>query len=626
MMKKLLPLLVFMAMTAANADTNQDAYNAGSSFGKGNSSQGTGSLNNPGSVTGSIPGYTENPPQSDYYGGVKGGDSGLADKGLSEMQGNDAAQSIIESGTKNPPPTISSDATYITTGKDAEKGAESVLDGTGQQCTEVTVSKSTFEDFKCDKDVASVESCSRTGSASGHFETTQGTETFVINAPKMSSSFDGSKGFYFTFPAPATGKVISAKVYWYTSSKGTINYLTWWGLNNVQLKYQGPFNYSLPSAKGYPLTKGTNVPRAHVTNQQCLGADQGHCGDLAKQYMRDMKSGVLVIRVTLVMDTTVETWVPDVVWNESCPFDKTKGKPTGSVCIDPGGERTVTVNGKNYQVYSDCWGYSDNYVLPVESTGTCGTLMDDPQCTVSNQTCLESTDGECTHMGYTYQCQRDHTSGGLVCGGDYFCKTGECDATNGAGDNGFDEAVAKLAGLASAGEDVANSQDEMNVRAFTGETMSCRKAFAGFSNCCKDSGWGADVGLAHCNDDEMALGKAKAKKVTVSVGTKCDHKVLGVCVQKSQVYCVFQGKLARIIQEQGRRDQLGVSFGSGDNPDCRGITVDELQHIDFDRVNFSDFYEDLMNNQKIPDTGTMVQQVKDRIAAQVQQQQNNGGK
>ena len=93
-----------------------------------------------------------------------------------------------------------------------------------------------------------------------------------------------------------------------------------------------------------------------------------------------------------------------------------------------------------------------------------------------------------------------------------------------------------------------------------------------------------------------------------------------MCVQKSQVYCVFQGKLARIIQEQGRRDQLGVSFGSGDNPDCRGITVDELQHVDFDRVNFSDFYEDLMNNQTVPDTSAQVKQIKDRIAAQVNQQ------
>ena len=41
----------------------------------------------------------------------------------------------------------------------------------------------------------------------------------------------------------------------------------------------------------------------------------------------------------------------------------------------------------------------------------------------------------------------------------------------------------------------------------------------------------------------------------------------------------------------------------------------ELQSIDFDKINFADFYEDLMNNQKVPDTSTQVKQIKDRIAA-----------
>ena len=200
--------------------------------------------------------------------------------------------------------------------------------------------------------------------------------------------------------------------------------------------------------------------------------------------------------------------------------------------------------------------------------------------------------------------------------------SGDCDDTNGAGDSGFDTAVAKLAGLASAGDDVVN--DQINIKAFTGQAMSCRKAMAGFSNCCVDSGWGNNAGLANCNSDEMAIGKAKAKKVVVSVGEACNRAVLGVCIQKKQVYCVFGGKLARIIQEQGRRDQLGVSFGSGDSPNCRGITVPELQAINFDLINFADFYSDLMTNQKIPNSSVMVQQVKDRIAAQVNAQ--GGGK
>ncbi|WP_187641478.1 conjugal transfer protein TraN, partial [Escherichia coli] len=88
--------------------------------------------------------------------------------------------------------------------------------------------------------------------------------------------------------------------------------------------------------------------------------------------------------------------------------------------------------------------------------------------------------------------------------------------------------------------------------AFTGEAKFCRKAAAGFSNCCKDGGWGQDVGLAKCNSEEKALGKAKDNKLTVSVGEFCSKKVLGVCLQKKRSYCQFDSKLAQIVQQQGR--------------------------------------------------------------------------
>jgi conjugal transfer mating pair stabilization protein TraN len=327
------------------------------------------------------------------------------------------------------------------------------------------------------------------------------------------------------------------------------------------------------------------------------------------------------IYITVQIVSTEQVWAPEVSTPSACASGP-GGQLTGSVCTQPGGSKTVVKDGVTYTVTSDCWQYTDTYLVSENTVGTCASLINDASCTKSAETCSEYVDTQCSHKDYTYQCQKVYSSSGLVCGGQYFCKTGDCSDTDGAGDSGFDTAIAKLAGLASAAEDVKN--DQINVKAFTGQAMSCRKAFAGFSNCCKDSGWGSDAGLAACNSDEMALGKAKAKKVTVSVGDRCDHQVLGVCVQKSQVYCVFQGKLARIIQEQGRRDQLHVSFGSGDSPDCRGITVPELQSINFDLINFQDFYSDLMANQKIPDSATMVQQAKDRIAAQVAAQ--TGGK
>lgn len=77
--------------------------------------------------------------------------------------------------------------------------------------------------------------------------------------------------------------------------------------------------------------------------------------------------------------------------------------------------------------------------------------------------------------------------------------------------------------------------------------------------------------------------------------------------------------VTRSVQQQGRNGQLRISFGSAKHPDCRGITVDELQKIQFNRLDFTNFYEDLMNNQKIPDSGVLTQKVKEQIADQLKQ-------
>lgn len=159
----------------------------------------------------------------------------------------------------------------------------------------------------------------------------------------------------------------------------------------------------------------------------------------------------------------------------------------------------------------------------------------------------------------------------------------------------------------------------MNVRAFTRKRTTCRKAAAGVNNCCK-SGGGSDVGLAHCDSEEKALGKAKERKLTVYVGSYCSNNVLGVCLQKKEAYCLFDSKLAKIVQEQGWAGQLRIGFGSAKNSDCRGITVDELQAINFDRLNFADFYADLESGSTIPADQELIDRVKDQIANSLQGQ------
>lgn len=608
-MKQLIAAALLLLPSLVMADAVSDAYNAGAAFGKGNAGQGTGSLSNPGAVTGSIPGYTANPPESGYYGGVQGGDGGLADKGQEALQNSDAGQAIIDSGVKNPLPVIDPEAPYITIGKDAESAADGIVNGIGnaQQCQETTVNKTVFEKYTCERDVWVEQSCVRNGTAGGGYgQPVVTTKTITINPGDWTIS---NRIMSFTVPEDmviTSGTLKMDTPAWMLDARGTFMG------TSLTLSYSQTFTLNV---SGMVVKKGQVISSSQFCDSDCSRITTSLIDSQMRSYAK----------FTLVL-TARDSYTPfegKVTWAESCGFSKSGSVKTNSVCTVAGGDRTITFDGEKRTVYSSCWQYTDMYLVKSNSKGTCESLMNNKACTSTGTTCTTKNGSYCEHETVSYDCQKTYSSGGLLCGGQYYCKTGDCNDTSGAGDSGFDTAVAKLAGLASAADDVKEQQDGVNVRAFTGSVMSCRKAVAGFSNCCKDSGWGSDAGLASCNSNEMALGKAKAKKVTVDVGERCDKEVLGVCVQKSRVYCVFGGKLARIIQEQGRRDQLHVGFGSGKSPDCRGITVKELEGIDFDKVNFADFYDDLMNNQKIPDTATQVKLIKDRIAAQVNQQ---GGK
>ncbi|WP_273759525.1 type-F conjugative transfer system mating-pair stabilization protein TraN [Pantoea ananatis] len=614
-------LIVFLLMSGirgAYADANSDAFNDASGFAQGNKHQGTSAASgtDPASV---IPGYTPNPTQSSNYGGVRGGDGGIADKGQTSLGQNEAGQTVNDSSTKKPATKIDPNADFIQNGKNAEANGGSIVDGTGSQCSEKVVSKSVFENYSCDRDVNQIQTCARTASiqVTGSKETY--TTQFVMNPRNSTGINEPNWWIRYDFTIPDDGTLSSGS--WDFRQPGAPYY------HSPRLNWSfRAFGTTITTFQNY--SGNFDISPQHVTKGQVVSLwyhynTDGHYESGRDGNKRSLADGTLVLNITLAMTAERDTTSSRVVWTESCPFDKsTATSSAGSQCVDPGGNRTITQNGRDYTQYSDCWQYSDAYVVPVNSTGNCDQLINNRNCTLAGRSCAQYEAGTCMHENDTYQCQTVYQSEGQLCGGQYFCRTGDCSETDGAGDNGFDMSVSKLAGLASAGDDVKNGS-QIDIRAFTGQAMSCRKAVAGFSNCCVDTGWGNSAGLANCNSEEMAIGKAKAKKVTVYVGDKCDHAVLGVCVQKSQVYCVFGSKLSRIIQEQGRRDQLHIDFGSGDSPNCRGITVPELQSISFDRINFQDFYSDLMANQKIPNASVMIQQAKDRVAAQVQAHQGD---
>ncbi|HBW4116834.1 TPA: type-F conjugative transfer system mating-pair stabilization protein TraN [Klebsiella pneumoniae] len=606
-MKRILPLLVATASVfMVQPLIANEQFNQGMQQGKANKGQGADAIQGfkPAEV---IPGYTTSPSESGYYGGVTSSGVDMTSPGSAALNSSETGKTITESILNTPANNKPSlDAPFISEGLDMQAKAETITGGGFDGCVDQPASFTEITTHQCLRDTKIEQYCTRTATIVGDWKETTEVKTYTLTAFNFSRS---GKQIVFSVAAPEAGIIHSASL-----NVTTQNYL--WNSRasfmNTTFNLTWNDTIALGGATGMVLAKGQTL-----SGTSCSG--NGSCtGTLDNVIFNQFVGGSSRFTLTLVMQVKSREWVPRVEWSESCPFSKSEGAMTGSQCVEPGGTRSVVVEGKTYSIHQDCWKWQDTYLTQTETEGTCGEYMKDSACTVTRSQCADTVDGFCVSQQVTYSCERKKTGNGQICGGEFFCTDGSCAQGQTGTSNMFGQAVSALAAVAAAGEDVAELNGE-NVRAFTGEAKSCKKMAAGFNNCCKDSGWGQDVGLSSCSSDEKALGKAKEKKLTVYVGEYCSKKVLGVCLEKKRGYCQFDSKLARIVQEQGRRDQLGVGFGSGKSPDCRGITVDELQRLDFGVMNFSDFYSDLDAGSEIPEDQALLKKAQDIIAEKMKE-------
>ncbi|MFS1936278.1 type-F conjugative transfer system mating-pair stabilization protein TraN [Vibrio splendidus] len=292
-----------------------------------------------------------------------------------------------------------------------------------------------------------------------------------------------------------------------------------------------------------------------------------------------------------------------IKWQSSCSTLLPECRQTRRTCVEGAGTRVL--NGVS--TYLGCWKYKIDHQCDL--TDSCASLPTD--CTTTSSACSLIQNGVCVEKEFNKSCpEQTCSTTNLICGETSFCLDGDCYGEMPTQNSEFDESAAALAGLNAAGESLGNPPTM-----FTGKAMKCTDGFFGFADCCKDGGWGTDLGLAQCNEDEKALGQAKEKKLTISLGSYCASKVLGACTRKKKTYCVYDSKMARIIQEQGNKNQLGSNFGSAKNPICDPITPEQLQSINFEHIDFTDFYEDMHADMDLPNTD----EIKNRLESSLKQ-------
>ena len=212
--------------------------------------------------------------------------------------------------------------------------------------------------------------------------------------------------------------------------------------------------------------------------------------------------------------------------------------------------------------------------------------------------------------GSTVDCgaDLDDADDGGSCGQVTYCVGAGCETLEPEANTGFVEATTRLNMALEMGGDEFDRQD---MSFFAGQRRACHIKLFGLANCCKNSG--LLVGLGNCSASERELAEERNAGNTHYLGKYCSKRTFfGVCIRRSRAWCVFGSKLGRILQQQGR-SQLGIGWSS-----CRGLTVAEIEGIDFARLDLSEFTQDLMDGSRepavtLPDAGDTGQAMRTRI-------------
>jgi hypothetical protein len=107
-----------------------------------------------------------------------------------------------------------------------------------------------------------------------------------------------------------------------------------------------------------------------------------------------------------------------------------------------------------------------------------------------------------------------------------------------------------------------------------------------------------------CEEEELSFGIQLVNRACHHVGTYCSKKVrfLGLekCVIETQTHCCFSSPFARIINEQLRAQGIGPDWGTATEPNCDGIQISELQNVDWDLVDLSEWEAILFEAGLVP--------------------------
>ena len=298
-------------------------------------------------------------------------------------------------------------------------------------------------------------------------------------------------------------------------------------------------------------------------------------------------------------------------------------------CVSSG---TKIVDG--FAVTKDCWEWSYIKTCNYPSKDDCKNFY---HCyAVATHACLlKDSLGNCVNLYREFSCkswdpitienktirqdlvEKDGQEG-LICKG-MPCIDGHCVDKSYMTNGEMMDSISKLYAVSSMNPDKLG-----NFNLFQGYCDHCSKKAMSYTNCCAidPKGWGKNFG-AKCTKDENDLMDKRSKKLC-EFAVKENKQTMGVTTVVKHHYCCFGSLLDKVIQVEGRKqlfpdkpvDQL---FSNNGRVDCRGFTLEEIQKIDWDKVDFTEFIEDFkvkfFGKYKSPNPDEISQRVNSSMAS-----------
>lgn len=303
-----------------------------------------------------------------------------------------------------------------------------------------------------------------------------------------------------------------------------------------------------------------------------------------------------------------ETCPYELVEERECPLPASGSDPVlvSSTCVESGFREV-----QGQPVYMECWDtqeFWDVTLLGTEDSSQCDALSSEG-CGYRGRECLvEADNGTCLEERHTYACDMPTGERTVsLCGNQLICPDGQCTDDVGQDyESAEDDFAEAAAGMTAAGETSEEFDPELNAF-FNGDPKRCVKKDFDIADCCSGDGWGLDLGLDMCDAEEIELGYARQADRAIYVGRYTSGGLLDR--RRNYVYCTYPSEMSRSLVQQGKA-QLGLGFGSARNPDCAGLSPEELSQLDMNSMDFSSMFPDLMSQAGagVP-TGENLQQI-----------------